>query len=401
MAQFQQHLPAFLRQAGVDWITRAISKLTHFHFSTIDSQSVQAWLGQFEKLRDGSSSKGWIGHALLSLLDVRSSAQIGDALLAPPRSRPMPDSPQPLGWWLKDYEAIICWETAGVKSAAIVARHLAKRCGNDIRTRIKNFTDIALLSPTPKSLILFEDCLISGKECLERLVKILHSPWRGFVSAIHLKFGISTSLGIECVKAFLKRNDLEGIVLLDAEHPTIDNLTDLGREAARNDRLFAPDFSVISEGKLFVDGIALRGTGVLNSGQRSQVRWLAQVLGRQLMSVHFARSRNKGEAANAASLAPYHALGLDNLGLLTVFAHGVPDATLPVYWVEGPIEYNGVKLEWKPLFSPTEYFVTDDSAGTGKGAVVAGANQSGDASLGALQNDGQTHRLPEEATRPP
>ena len=43
-------------------------------------------------------------------------------------------------------------------------------------------------------------------------------------------------------------------------------------------------------------------------------------------------------------------LGMLGLGLEVGFAHSIPKASLPLFWMDGPVKWDGSRLDWMALF---------------------------------------------------
>ena len=349
--QFQTALPALLRQAGLDWMSRTILALGHYHQAVIDAAAVQRWLDQFDRIKEEGHSKGWIGRALLKLLDVVPSGQVGEALLSPPRDPTARDVLLPTDW-TNAYKKIVCWETSSARSSALVSRYVSKRLGEPMRQRIRSFEQIQSSDLVDGPILFLEDCLMTGKECIKRMEKLRSLVEDSERAQIDFKFAITTAVGICRVRSFIQREKITGIHILNSDRPSIDNLTEQGWKAASQDALFDERSNVVEPVKNVIKGITLRAKGTFDDGQRNQILRFCRIVGEQLMQQYLPKVGV--EMSDVAEIAQNMPLGLDNLGLVLAFAHGVPDGTLPLFWVSGEVAMGSEKFTWVPLFPSVE-----------------------------------------------
>jgi hypothetical protein len=351
ISQFEAALPALLRQAGLDWMSRTILALEHYHQAVVDAAAVQRWLEQFDHIKDGGKSKGWIGRALLKLLDVIPSGKVGDALLSPPQDPTARGVLLPSNW-TNAYKRIVCWETSGARSSALVSRYVSKRLGEPMRRRICSFEEIQSGDLVDGRILFLEDCLLTGKECINRIEKLRSLAGGGLHAQVDFKFAVTTAEGICRVRSFLQRKGITGVRVLDSGRPSIDNLTALGWKAASEDALFDENLRIVGTAENVITGLTLRAKGVIDEGRRRHILRFCQVIGEQLMRQYLVKINvPEKDAADIARRTPF---GLDNLGLVLAFAHGVPDGTLPLFWVSGDVVIGSEKFTWMPLFPSVE-----------------------------------------------
>ncbi len=358
IAQCEAALPALLRQAGLDWMARTILTLGHYHQAVIDAAAVQRWLEQFDRIKEEGRhskgrrrSKGWIGRALLKLLDVIPSGEVGDALLRPPHDLVNRQTTGATAW-MNAYKKIVCWETSGVRSSALVSRYVLKRLGEPMRGLICSFEQIQPADLAEGPILFLEDCLMTGTECVKRIKTLRPLIQQSGQVQIDFRFAVTTAFGISRVRSLLLREGIAGIRILDSDFPTIGNLTPQGSIAASADRLFDGQNNIVAPAENVINGLTLRAKGVFDDGRRNQILRLCRIIGEQLMRQYLPTiGVPLGNAADIARRVPF---GLDNLGLVFAFAHGVPDGTLPVFWVGGEVSIGSEKFTWVPLFPSVE-----------------------------------------------
>ena len=349
--RFEAALPALLKQAGLDWMSRTILSLGHYHQAVIDASVVQRWLEQFDRVKESGHSKGWIGRALLKLLDVIPSGEVGEALLRRPHDFEAGGIPLSTDW-MKSYKKIVCWETSGPRSSALVSRYVSKRLGEPMRRLICDFSEIRADDLNGGPILILEDCLMTGTECVKRIKELIPLVEQSTRAQIDFRYAVTTAFGLCRVRSFLQRKGISAIRVLDSDRPTIDNLTAQGVVAASVDKLFDEQNEVIAPAENVIHGFTLRARGTFDTGQRNQILHFCRIVGEQLMRQYLPTI---GVAAvNAADIARNVPFGLDNLGLVLAFAHGVPDGTLPVFWVGGEVSVGSEKFTWAPLFPSVE-----------------------------------------------
>lgn len=327
-----QGLPPILRQAGLDWFSRKMEHLSHYHWDM--SGQVNRWLDQFQELRIG-----WAGSALLRVLDFWPVTRLGNALIRPPAPASSSD-------WLDPYDYVTYGDPTTGKSSAIISRYLRNRFPQ-LSTR---FSPLNLVKAEQgKRILYFEDCLMTGSECIEVIKASKHLSQAG--CAIDLKFGTGTQYGIERVKNFLRRNELSAVNLISSPDAFISNLNSEAIDRANRGRLFSDTDNLIGGG--IIPGLKLAGTRTLTSDQRKNLLYICRQLGKQLMFSYFQGFQH--EPAQAAELAAEHSLGFGNMALVTAFAHGVPDNILPVIRCAGTVSFEDRRCDWKPLFPHTKY----------------------------------------------
>ena len=312
-------------------------ELTTLHHY-ISPPQLDVWLHQFERLR-----AGWIGAALMRLLDFWPDCKISEALFEPKLPHQRDDGDD----LLKTYDLILYNDPSRGKSAAVVARYVKTKWG--IQDKVKSLPEALSTPGTNRKILFLEDCIMTGTEC----IALLKDPqMKTMLSGdeIDFKFAIGTQYGISRVEAFLSRSGLERVSIIKPRMGLIDNLTREAVNASFRGSIFNANDELVDAERYLIDGITLRGCKLINATKRSHVMHFCRLVGKQLMLSNYIRGGH--DAAVANELAAQHALGFGNMGLLLAFAHGLPDNILPLFRLAGTVSHDGHCVDWVPLFQP-------------------------------------------------
>ena len=351
-ASLRGALPTLLSQAQLDWMTITANTLGHYHHEPITRDAIAEWRMQFAK-----PQCGWIGDALLKLLDFWPSSKVCDHLL---RSVHMSSEEQQK--WLNAYDAIAFNEARSGDSSAIVCRFAKKLFGSLVEDRRVDFATY-FANGTPSGRVLFlEDCLMTGSEIIKLFKRIPVDALRQ--AEIDLHFATGTAFGQQRLQMHLDREKLPNVRICVPSAGFLPNLTTVGTSAVQSGQLLDEHFE-LARPEYVMDGINVRAAKLFNDDERKRMLRFCTRVGEPLMRAHLERKGWSADRINA--LMPEWGLGPSGLGLLTTFAHGVPKPALPLLWLGGDID---VKLEghryvrgrWKPLF--------------GRAAIVAPANSA-------------------------
>jgi hypothetical protein len=329
-AMLEKALPAILKQIGCDWESDSHDKLAHFH-TKIGSADVERWLSQFAKLKSG-----WMGVALLQMLDVWPVHRLCEALFEVPTGKQSD--------WVNTYDLIVYNDTRRGESAAMISRLVKVRWGSNAAGRIRSVPELLASGDRGRRILYLEDCIMTGEECLS----LLKGPFAQIaaVNTIDLKFAVGTAYGVHRLQNFI-REGFKGISIIQPVAGYILNLTPDAIAMSAAGALFDESGRMKTGGKLLT-GIQLRGARIFNSSDRKLLHWFCRTVGRQLMFEHF---QDEGfSAAEAVDMADANSFGFGGLGLLLAFAHGVPDNTLPLFRSAGRVSVNGCSINWLPLF---------------------------------------------------
>ena len=343
-AMFEDCLPAFLKASGVDWLTRTAQELQHYHSFSVGPPQVEQWLGQFRSLE-----KEWVGNALLKLLDMWPSSRVCEELFTPVLNKGIRGKPPKAEEWLESVRYIVHNDVSRGASSAVVLRFLKTRWGERFLPRIKPIEALPGLVITARTRILFlEDCIMTGQEAIGTLKRAEITGVLG-CGSVDFKVAVATQWGVERVRAYASSAGLRNAFILEPRSGYIENLSEQGQEALRRGELFAAGVGApVGDERYVACGVNVTAKGAFKRTERLEIVRFCRLVGRQLMFHHLLG--NGYPAGQASEEAGRQSLGFGNLGLLLVFAHGVPDSTIPLVWLGGKISYEGRTLEWSPLF---------------------------------------------------
>ena len=132
----------------------------------------------------------------------------------------------------------------------------------------------------------------------------------------------------------------------------IEVLTTAGQIALDGGAFYHPDPEVSNcpiDPNAHLERVFLRGDWRSGS-QRARVEEFCRDVGHQLFAEYLRRKDYKwGERKIAAS-----SFGMHGLGLNLAFSHSVPKASLPLLWADGKVQFEGARVDWKPLFANAE-----------------------------------------------
>ena len=231
----------------------------------------------------------------------------------------------------------------------MILRFLKTRWGDQFLARVKPIDALPKLNVTGGTRILFlEDCIMTGQEAIETLKRpeITQALGQG---SVEFKVAVATRWGIERVRAYAALAGLRGAFILEPRSGLIENLSQQGEGALKRGELFRTGAGqpVCDEGHV-VCGVNIAAKGAFKHTERLELVRFCRTIGKQLMFHHFLANGYPADEANEQG--GRQCFGFGNLGLLLVFAHGVPDNTIPLFWLGGEVSYEGRVFEWSPLF---------------------------------------------------
>ncbi len=345
VAELRESLPRILVQSGLDWLTHTVALVDHYHDVGVDRNSIAAWREQFDRMK-----AGWIGDALLKLLDFWPSSKVCDALFQIPGVPYLSSEAESINW-LSSYDCIAFNETDTGESAAIICRFAKKRVGEILLKKRVNLRRHLESEPNPSRILFLEDCLMTGTE-LKKLFDIFPDDLLS-THEIDLRFASGTVFGQQRLQTYLNGRDLTQVRILEPHEGFIPNLTPEGIKAAEDGRLLNAQFELADPTKTLINGIQLRAAGHFKKSQRKNMVTFCEAIGSPLMRLHLQRKKWTDERINR--VMPSWALGPSGLGLLVGFAHGIPKPALPLFWLGGDIRVSvfgrQFKGDWCPLFS--------------------------------------------------
>jgi hypothetical protein len=335
-------LPHALKGLRLDWVARLADSLANaWDHGNVDEGRIETWLNQFEVL----GSHRWVGERLLRVMDFWPSARIRDALAF------TNDTIQ------GDSYVCVNRRQPG-KSADALANKIQKMLNEITSLHVSDLYD-TLNGTGAGALLYFEDCLLTGTEITRLLSALL-----GTVPAdrtpkvpplsdrmllrqrnIVLRFLVTTNLGREILTRFLEKEGLENIHVGETGRDLV-TLTPLGVDALRAGMLFDEE-NCLSDPAGHIVPIAFQEKMIWRDTDRieravSFCREIGEQLFRQYLS-------SKGYVWPERRIRE-SSLGVRSIALALVFAHSVPKATLPLFWMGGRVRLDAKEIDWQPLF---------------------------------------------------
>ncbi len=340
-------LPRALRGLHLDWRARVTDSLANaWDHGCVDDARINSWLSQFDELQ----SHRWIGERLLRVLDFWPSARIGEGLRI-------------TGDTVRGYSHVCVNRRQAGKSADPLANKIQKRLNKFTSMVVTDLHDV-LASREPANILFIEDCLLTGTEVTSLLrsllgntpanrtpkTKPLPDPSLLRDRSILMHFLVATNMGSEILKQFLAENAINNVQISMADDE-LATLTPLGIRALREGKLFDEN-KCLWDASRHIRPVAFREALTWGGQERIEraIRF-CRAVGEQLFRHYLA-----GQQA-AKQWRPWHeirvcqsSLGVCSSGLTLAFAHSVPKATLPLFWMDGRVRLGSKEIDWQSLF---------------------------------------------------
>ncbi|MGA2797758.1 MAG: hypothetical protein ABSE63_09280 [Thermoguttaceae bacterium] len=242
----------------------------------------------------------------------------------------------------------------------------ADSLANKIQKRLKQFTSMevtdlyeVLVSQELANILFVEDSLLTGTEVTGLLRSLLgNTPANRTPKTprlpdpallrernIVMHFLVATNMGTEILKQFLAENAIADIQISRADE--LDTLTPLGLQALRERKLF-DEKKCVCDVLHHISPVAFRDALIWGDQERIERAIIfCRTVGEQLFRHYLAAMQWTSwheERIHQASL------GVCSSGLALAFAHSVPKATLPLFWMNGRVRLGNKEIEWCPLF---------------------------------------------------
>ncbi len=342
-------LPSILRQSGLDWKSDTVDRLgTYDHFS-IGRPHVDKWLRQFERL-----GVSWIGDRLVRYLDFWPSARL-ILSLGLTKSE------------LGNFDCVCVNRKRIGKSGDVLANLLKKHIRSlGVDMPVEDFYDTFANKDklgNYKSILFIEDSLLTGTEmtnCFQALMGRQRPTGRDWnmpclpypatlrTKPIELRFPVSTSLGSLRFRQFLDCEDFKDIKLNCCPAGQIDVLTEAGRVALKESKFFDSEQGLTNcpvDAKSHIKLHAFEGKWGSKEKRNRAIQFCTSV-GAQLWELYIQEMKWNWPQKKKDVCS----LGMHGLGLGVGFAHSVPKASLPLFWMDGPVKWDGTTLDWMALF---------------------------------------------------
>jgi hypothetical protein len=340
-SELRTSLSKHLSAGGLDWMSKAVTALSDFHIG-LNRSAITAWREQFLKFKFGS----WVGDALLKLLDFWPTARTTDALF----STSDPGGEELLLTSLEQYSAITFIRAETGDSSSMMCRLAKNKIGVLLQKRRADFSTFVKETTSPASILLIEDCLITGTEIIKLFRNLPMESLRRH--RIDLQFAAGTRFGEARLISYLQSAGLTNGRILRPPGGFLPNLSAAGEAKFSSNNLFDGKHEMIGTSLDLVTGLQLRARPYFNSTQRKDIEYVCKAICTPLMNAHLL---SKGwKAHEIEAVMPSWQLGYSGLGLLLAFSHGVPKPALPLFWVEADIDVKldgqTIRVSWKPLF---------------------------------------------------
>lgn len=338
-------LPKLLQQCRLDWATLVAARLSSWIHAPIDKAHIERWLRQFERLRER-----WLGEHLLKALDFWNPEQLRSAIGLNAAT-------------MTYFDCLSLNRIRLGKSADFLGNLLAKTA-HSVRSDFPfyDFRDCFEDDRTFASVrrILFvEDCLFTGTEMTNYLSVLLglreHAVYRPLSQPqrlrereVEMRFAAASSLGELRLTQFLKDQRLENIRLNIAPEKVFDVLTASGRAALSAGLLYEDDSALrncLRDPHLNIERQALRGPWK-DPSQRDRAAVLIETIGNALFRNYIKMVKYDWDDRKIARSS----FGMHGFGMTLGFAHSIPKASLPLFWMYGEVPFSGGAIQWSPLF---------------------------------------------------
>jgi hypothetical protein len=188
--------------------------------------------------------------------------------------------------------------------------------------------------------ILYEDGLWSGYETIKRLRAIAVNPP---VAQIVLKFGIVSDFGLQVCRYAIRKLGLGGKVRIETVHS---HEVRFLRGEFDAKALLAQDLEVEEFYRKLHDFV--RPTALIAAFKwEDKEHEACKTIGKQLVEQWIQR---KTSSTPDQLEVDRYCLGGGGFASTTLFTRSVPKVCLPLIWLDGEVELNGQRVQWKPLF---------------------------------------------------
>lgn len=342
----------------LDWKPQISDTLTSgwVHGDTrLTNDHVELWLNQFSKLGENNR---WIGEGLLRTLDF---------WLPERQRRSLGLTPE----MLKRYDRVCINGYRTGKSGYFISTILQKQIqtlipGYEPTLDFRQLCDKPPTAPKCEKVLFVEDGLFTATETINYLSGLLNLPlppgrekWSTPALddptpvrdlEITMCFPVATTFGMKRLHAFLNTQKLTNINVIPATDGLINNLTQQGALAFDENRFFLPDHPRSpAQPELHLKLPAFDNLAVWKSeGKALRAKKFCYDVGLQLFRQYLVWKdlAGKWDEKRISDCG----LGMYGLGLAIAFAHSVPKASLPLFWMDADVTIGKKSLKWTPLF---------------------------------------------------
>jgi hypothetical protein len=337
-------LPNALRGLRLDWLADLADSLANaWDHGSVDEARIETWLGQFETLE----SHRWIGERLLRVMDFWSSARIHRSLNLTCDT-------------VRDYSHVCVNRRQPGKSADPLANKIQKRLNQFTSMKVADLYEV-LAKQEIANILYIEDCLLTGTEITSLLRALLGDTPPSRIPKVPalqnqallrdknivMHFLVATNMGSEILKQFLAENGIINVQISKASEEVV-TLTPLGIRALREGRLFDED-KCLCDPSSHINAVAFQDTFIWGDHERiERAITFCRGVGEQLFR-HYLNAMAEWQPWPERRVRE-SSLGVRSSALALAFAHSVPKATLPLFWMEGTVRLGNKEINWHPLF---------------------------------------------------
>jgi hypothetical protein len=302
---------------------------------SIDEVRIETWLRQFETLQ----SHGWIGERLLRVMDFWSSARIRQSLKLTADT-------------IRNYSHICVNRGQPGKSADPLANKIQKRLNELKSMSVADLYEVLARSEIA-NILYIEDSLLTGTEITSLLRALFGEGPPGRIpkaralqdlalfrdKTIMMHFLVATNMGREILKQFLAERAITNVQIGEADEELV-TLTPLGIQALREGKLFDEE-KCLTDPSSQINAIAFQENLIWGDQERIEraINFCRDV-GEQLFR-HYLTAK---EWTWPERRIRESSLGVRSNALALAFAHSVPKATLPLFWMEGTVRLGNKEI---------------------------------------------------------
>ncbi len=321
-----QKLRNRLRSHGLDLVSYWTKQLSSGEWD-MNRSHIESWISQFERL----GQHEWVAEGLLRNLDYWSWLRLTGAFGLTPS-------------YLSNFDCIGFNEkmgSSGHRIRSIVSKLLEQP---DLRGIPTASLSQAVSNPGFRRILFIEDAMFTGTEMIQGFSELVNKTESHILRAktIDLLFPICASLGKHRLDYFLRSNELSSVRIRHSDQGYLNVLTPEGVEAVREGMSWEanrPEILKHVVRPLFAEGFIWK-----TEDRLGRAISFCRSIGWQLTCPK-ADSRE-----TAGPCCDHPALGTGGFGLALAYSHSIPRASLPLFWAEGPVEWEGKTLKWIPLF---------------------------------------------------
>jgi hypothetical protein len=209
------------------------------------------------------------------------------------------------------------------------------------------------------NILYIEDCLLTGTEITSLLRALLGDISPGRIpkvpalqdqallrdKKIVMRFLVATNMGTEILKQFLVEKGIISVQISKASDELV-TLTPLGIQALREGRLFDED-KCLRDPSNHINAVAFQEILIWGDHERiERAISFCRDVGEQLFRHYLTAKKWPWPERRIRESS----LGVRSSALALAFAHSVPKATLPLFWMEGTVRLGDKAINWHPLF---------------------------------------------------